>query len=125
MYTQEAIKVIILSEPVFTYHPLNRVHHDILNYYLRDHPNRQLVEWAVQGFKVGFDLGLERAPKPNEPCRNAPRCYEHPEVVREMVAKEVALGHVVGPLDKKPWPDMVFSPLQLVPKVQKEFFFIL
>ena len=34
--------------------------------------------------------------------------------------KELKLGHMLGPFDEPPLPDMVFSPLHLVPKAGSE-----
>ena len=38
-------------------------------------------------------------------------------MTQELVDKEIALGHILRQFDEPPLPDMVFSPLNIVPKV--------
>ena len=44
----------------------------------------------------------------------------HPEKVQELVDKEIKKGHMLGPFDQPPLPNMVYSLLNLVPKAGLE-----
>ena len=76
----------------------------------------------IDGFTRGFPLGIDPAkrPAPRAPCENSDDAQAKPEIVRELVAKEVLLGHMLGPFDEPPLPDMVYSPLHIVPKAGSE-----
>ena len=39
-----------------------------------------------------------------------------PEVVQALIDKEVKLEHMLGPFDEPPFKDMVYSPVNIVPK---------
>ncbi|GAU94707.1 hypothetical protein RvY_06432, partial [Ramazzottius varieornatus] len=47
---------------------------------------------------------------------NARTAREHPEVVRDYVAKEVAAKHTVGPLNHPPFSNVICSPKGVRPK---------
>ena len=95
---------------------LRRVNPKKLEKYLQDHPDRELVEYLVDGYTNGFSLGVDRRPSPWPPCPNLREARRKPEITQALVDKEVALGHMLGPFDEPPLPDMVFSPLNIVPK---------
>ena len=44
----------------------------------------------------------------------------HPDVAQHMIDEEVAKGHMLGPFTKLPFPNMFFSPINLVPKAGSE-----
>ena len=100
----------------FQYKPLQWVNADILEHLLLHHPDRAEVQYVVDGFRHGFDLGLTRSPKPRGPVRNLRKARHHPEVAQRMIDEEVAKGHMLGPFTEPPFPNMVFSPINLVPK---------
>lgn len=86
--------------------------------FLKDYPDQKEAEFVINGFTNGFPLGIdpEKRPKPRPPCENSDKAKEEPEKLRELVKKELELGHMLGPFDEPPLPDMVYSPLHLVPK---------
>ena len=65
----------------------------------KNHPDQELVDFVVQGFTTGFDLGIENGPEPNKPCRNGAKVLKYPEVAQRLVDEEVAKGHILGPFD--------------------------
>ena len=85
---------------------------------LKDYPDQKEANWVIQGFTVGFPLGLapDKRPEPRAPCPNSSKAQADPDTVRELIQKELELGHMLGPFDDPPLPNMVFSPLHLVPK---------
>ena len=95
---------------------LRHVNPKKLEIYLQDHPDRELVDYLVDGYTNRFSLGVERRPKPQLPCKNLREACQELEITQALVDKEVALGHMLGPIDEPPLPDMVFSPLNIIPK---------
>ena len=102
----------------FNYVPLQRVNPRVLRKFLKDYPDPEEAEWVVNGFTNGFPLGIdpERRPEPREPCLNSAAAQAKSEELRKLVQKELDLGHMLGPFDEPPLPNMVYSPLHLVPK---------
>ena len=72
----------------------------------------------INGFTNGFPLGIDpdKRPESRDPCPNSDVAQAKPEELRKLVQKELDLGHMLGPFDEPPLPDMVNSPLHLVPK---------
>ena len=95
---------------------LRRIEPTVLRTYLRNHPDQTMVEEVVTGFEKGFDLGLTSLPPPREPCRNSRRVERNLLKTQELVDDEVRKGHILGPFDAPPLPNMVYSPLNIVPK---------
>ena len=110
------------GKPKFEYKPLQRVNPDVLRDLLVDFPDKNEAQYVIDGFTRGFPLGIDPAkrPAPRAPCGNSDDAQAKPEIVRELVAKEVLLGHMLGPFDEPPLPDMVYSPLHIVPKAGSE-----
>ena len=81
-----------------------------------DHPDEELVQYLVNGFKQGFRLGMTQAPHPCAPCPNSREVQRKPNVMQELVDKEIALGHILRPFDEPLLPNMVFSLLNIVLK---------
>ena len=72
----------------------------------------------IDGFKNGFKLGMTRRPDPRGPCLNSREVRQNPEIAQELVDKEIAVGHILGPFDTEapPLPNLVYSPINIVPK---------
>ena len=98
------------------YVPLHRVNPDILEVSVEEHPDKQAVQYVVQGFQSGFDLGLTHQPPPHPPCKNLREACHKPHIAQAMIDEEVCKGHIAGPFVEPPFPNMVFSPINLVPK---------
>ena len=77
---------------------------------LETHPDRNLVNYLVNGLSTGFDIGfdaLHTATRPN----NLMFATEHKEAVTTALMKEVPRGHTAGSFDTLPWPYLHCSPL--------------
>ena len=112
------------SQPVkkkwFRYSPLQRINTGELGRLLEDHPDRKLVKYLLDGYKNGFKLGLMHLPKSRPPCKNPREALQKPEIVQELIDKELKLGHMLGPFDKPPFTEMVYSPINVVPKASSQ-----
>ena len=106
---------------VLHYNPLQRVDAGVLAYLARHHPDRELVNFVVDGFTNGFSLGMTSEPEPRGPCENLSGVLENPLVAQQMVDEEVAKGHMLGPFDEPPLPNLIYSPINLVPKGEDDF----
>ena len=80
---------------------------DKLRWYLREHPDRPLVNYLVDGFTNGFKLGVTRRPRQRPPCENSAAARKEAVAVQALVDKEVAKGHMLGPFSGAPLPGMV------------------
>ena len=83
---------------------------------LVDHPDQELVKYLLDSYTHGFKLGLTQTPKCRPPCKNPREALRKPEVVQALIDKEVKLGHMLGPFNEPPFEDMVYSPVNIVPK---------
>ena len=71
----------------------------------------------VEGFTTGFDIPFE-GPKPNNEPPNLNSVKQHPEIVDNKIKKELSLNRISGPYHNPPFPDMVISPIGVIPKKQ-------
>ena len=100
----------------FQYKPLQRVKADVIARLAHHCPDRQLVDYVVDGFRNGFRLGMEKRPLPRGPCENLAKVLEDPEGAQQLVDEEVAKGHILGPFNEEPFENMVYLPINMVPK---------
>ena len=101
---------------VCNYKPLQRVSHEVIAQLTRDHPDKELVDFVASGFRDGFKLGMTSTPAPRGLCKNSQKVRQNPEIAQQLVDEEVKKGHILGPFDMQPLPEMWFSPLNIVPK---------
>ena len=96
--------------------PRASVKWQILNYYLTDHPDRNLVSWCVNGFRDGFTLGLTGMPMlwPDPP--NSKKVLEDPEITWNLIKEEIHNGFVLGPFKSKPINNLFCVPINIVEK---------
>ena len=100
----------------FKYRPLQRINTGELGKLLEDHPDQELVKYLLEGYNKGFKLGLTRLPHCRQPCKNPREALRKPEIVQELIDKEVCLGHMLGLFDEPLFEEMVYSPINIVPK---------
>ncbi|GAV04499.1 hypothetical protein RvY_14768 [Ramazzottius varieornatus] len=82
---------------------------------LKDYPDSEFANYFVKGLINGFRLGYT-GPAVTQITPNARTAREHPDVVRDYVAKEVIAKHTIGPFDVPPFPYYVFSSMDVRPK---------
>ena len=95
-----------------------------LEYYLRDHPDRNVVNYVVNGFRNGFDIGFQGEVHETRP-RNLLSALRNPQPVFAAVVKELQRGHTAGPFAVPPLSPLHCSPLGAVPKKDGSFRIIL
>ena len=61
---------------------------------LRGHPDQHLVAYVLDGIRWGFKLGFNYKPQLRSARRNKKSADDHPAVIDEYLALEVALGRV-------------------------------
>ena len=83
---------------------------------LRLHPNRQKVNFVLEGLRHGFHLGFSPSQKLKSAKKNKPSAAQHPSVVDQYLANEVSLGRVAGPFSAPPYPNLHVSSFGVIPK---------
>ena len=78
-----------LQEQAFK--PVTLIKYLVLNRLLQDHPNREKVEYVVNGFQFGFSLKYKGLLENRQP-KNLLSAYQHSEKLWASLMKEVHLG---------------------------------
>ena len=76
----------------------------------------QAKDRLLAGFQFGFHIGCSIHPPPHAPPQNHAQCLDNIAEACILVYKEVSLGRILGPYIKSPLPNLICSPLNLVPK---------
>ncbi len=92
--------------------PLNHLR---LRSLLRSHPDPDTSSALVHAFQFGFHIGFD-GPRSSCISPNLGSAFSHPEVVDRLLAKEVELGHTIGPFLNPPFDFIRCSGLGVVPK---------
>ena len=82
---------------------------------LQHHPDNNKVQYMIQGLQNGFDLEY-MGPFQHRTPDNLLTAAQDPQPIKDKLQKEVNLGHMVGPFSDPPFPDLICSPVGLVPK---------
>ena len=96
--------------------PRTSVKWQILNYYLKDHPDRELVTWYINGFRHCFTLGLTGTPKPWPDPPNSKKVQQNPKITWHLIKDEIAKGFIIGPFKHKPIHNLYCVPINIVEK---------
>ena len=84
---------------------------------LRSHPDKQLVQFVLEGISKGFHIGfVEPAPLLHSARSNMNSALKHPEVVTEYLHTERSLGRVPGPFPPGAVPQVHVSCFGIIPK---------
>ena len=83
---------------------------------LYDYPNPQ-KQFVLDGIRDGFHVGFVPATVTlRSRSRNLTSALDHPGVIDQYLATEVALHRVAGPFPSPPLPDLQVSPFGVIPK---------
>ena len=84
---------------------------------LANHPDSHFADYIMQGIREGFRIGYDYT---HHRCKaakaNMRSAGEHPEVVRDYIAKECSLGRLLGPFDPQALPGVHTSRFGIIPK---------
>ena len=69
----------------------------------------------IKGLWRGFDLEYSGPFEPRTPD-NLSTAVQDPQLIKDKLQKEVKLGRMVGPFKEPPFPNLICSPVSLVPK---------
>ena len=93
---------------------------------LASHPDRQKVNYFVNGLRFGFTLGFQpQLCKLKSVTANCPSAHKHPTVIDNYLAKEINFGRVFGPTDTPVFSNLHISRFGVIPKKQAGWRFIL
>ena len=83
---------------------------------MRDIILRELVNYIVDGFTNGFELGMTKYPVSNEHDlpENSKTVHEKPLEAQKLVDAEIQKGHILGPFDEPPLLGMFFLSINIV-----------
>ena len=91
------------------------VNPECLTQLLQDHPDQQLVNEVVNGFRHGFPLKYN-GPHERRIHHNLKSAFQFPKQLQQHLDKEVSLGRMLGPFQSKPLDNLICSPVGMVPK---------
>ena len=94
---------------------LTPINVDFLRSCLTNHPDRELVDFLLQGFSQEFDIGY-CGPINLGQTRNLLSACNNPVAVKESIQKELLRGHTSGPFDQPPYTVLHCSPIGAIPK---------
>ena len=83
---------------------------------LAEHPDRQAVNYVLEGLEHGFRLGFQPARRLRVAKRNKPSAFQNPHVIDDYLANEVARSRVAGPFPLIPLPNLHVSSFGVIPK---------
>ena len=99
---------------------------DKLALQLCNHPDRNKVQYILNGFHYGFWLGFNPDAVALKSAKvNCPSAFEHPLIVDNYLAKEVSLGRVSGPLKATALDGLQISHFGVIPKKEGGWHLIL
>lgn len=87
---------------------------EILKAYLEGY-EQDLANYLISGFTYGFQLGCLNTPS-STPSKNHGSTNKHPEIVLNKIKKEQSYGRISEASTNPQYPNLVISPLGVVPK---------
>ena len=84
---------------------------------LANHPDRRFAAYITNGIREGFRIGYDyQSNKCKKATGNMRSAADHPEVIREYIAKECSEGCILGPFDPNLLPEVQISRFGVIPK---------
>ena len=81
---------------------ISPVNVNLLQHVLSTHPHRRLVDYVLNGFRFGFDIGFVGDISSSRP-RNLLSARQNPTPVFAAICKELSRGHTSGPFRCPPF----------------------
>lgn len=109
--------IFVLAVPVF--HPVSAVSPLNVTEFTRElagHPDQSAVTYVLSGLRDGFRLGFQSSRSLKSAKKNNSSATQHPTVIDEYLANEVALRRVAGPFPSPPFPNLHVSSFGVIPK---------
>ncbi len=78
---------------------------------LSHHPDKEFCNYLLSGLSHGFNPGIECTLSQKFICNNLQSAHAEPDVVNNLIAKEVKSGFMIGPFDKPPFEVFRVSPI--------------
>ncbi|KAG1925038.1 proline and serine-rich protein 1-like [Pimephales promelas] len=75
------------------------------------HPDANFTNYLLSGLSQGFKPGVECQPTKNIICNNLQSSLAEPEVVDELIKKEIESGFMIGPFEAPPFVKFRISPI--------------
>ena len=88
------------------------------------HPDQTLVNYIINGFIYGFDIGYS-GPITEGQSKNLLSARNNPDAVHTAINKELVRKHTSGPFNAPPFSTLHCSPLGAVPKKDNSYRIIL
>ena len=86
---------------------------ELLQKELAFYPDKQFVDYLINGFKFGFDTGISMLPNESYVCKNLRSALNEPEVVSNLIDSEIQKGYLLGPFNQSPFTVYRISPIGL------------
>lgn len=78
---------------------------------LSEHPDKQFVNYLIDGLRNGFDTGIKCLPELSFECDNLLSAKKQSDSTSELIQTELNRGYVVGPYDTVPFSIYRISPI--------------
>jgi hypothetical protein len=91
--------------------PSTPINVDRLEKDLAEHPDRQFVNYLINGLTHGFDPLIDPLPQASFECVNNLNARQSPKIVDAAVESELDNNYVIGPFEAPPFSSYRISPL--------------
>ena len=86
---------------------------------LKPHPDKAFSRFLVEGLRQGFRIGFNRQAPLKPASRNIQSAHDHPQAIDDYLAKERALGRMLGPFIPEvlvALPEFQVNRVRVIPK---------
>ncbi|XP_074539253.1 uncharacterized protein LOC141800545 [Halichoeres trimaculatus] len=108
--TRSAIKPAQLKK-LLKIHPSTPLNVQALAAELLNHPDSSFTNHLLTGLSQGFRVGVVALPDINFVSKNLQSATNEPDIVTQLLGKELNKGYLIGPFDSPPFPVFRTSPI--------------
>lgn len=98
-------------QKILNAHPSTPIDLPALASLLTDHPDPVFVDFLLSGLSQGFRVGVISDVPFSYVCNNLQSAIKEPDVVSELLRKEVSKGYLIGPFSSSPFSLFRVSPI--------------